>query len=109
MPFVLGWRADYVRNVRDVVALLRQLCQVVPNIFDHGGKCLEALILLKLASLFTHPKLEGIHEDIGSVSASVLELFCHRDFEGFNAFFQDTLLLMQGKCSELAFMNASWH
>jgi hypothetical protein len=87
---------ESVRNVRDVVVLLKQLCQDVPNIFCEGGSCMEALVVLKLASLFAHPKLEPLHEDLAHVTANVLELFCHRDYQGFSAFFQDALLLLQG-------------
>jgi hypothetical protein len=59
---------------------------------------MEALIVLKLASLFRHPKLETLHAELTHVTANVLELFCHRDYQGFAAFFQDALLLIQGEC-----------
>ncbi len=78
------------------MALLKQLCQDVPNIFCEGGSCMEALIVLKLASLFSHPKLETLHEELAHVTANVLELFCHRDYQGFASFFHDALLLIQG-------------
>lgn len=88
--------AESVRNVRDVVALLKQLCQDVPNVFYERASCMEALVVLKLASLFTRPKLETLHEELAHVSANVLEMFCHRDYQGFASFFQDMLVLMQG-------------
>ncbi|ELR13402.1 uncharacterized protein ACA1_243620 [Acanthamoeba castellanii str. Neff] len=39
--------------------------------------------------------LETLHEELAHVTANVLELFCHRDYQGFASFFHDALLLIQ--------------